>query len=192
MIIKGHGPWLIMLNLQKNSKLGFTLIELLVVIAIISILASVVLASLRTAREKSKVARAEADVYSLFIAAQNLLNDTGNFPYGCPTNAMYDPTGRLDHSGSGLVSKPPVGNSFWPGYMPHPCTWTAQEIALWNGPYVQGNVLEDPWGNGYIVDYDYFGNSGCPPKPDGVAIASSGRDGILYNCDDPVRYLYIP
>lgn len=71
----------------KKATKGFTLIELLVVIAIIGILASVVLASLQTAREKSRDTKRIADVNQIKLALE-LYNDTnGAYPAG-PYAAM--------------------------------------------------------------------------------------------------------
>jgi len=63
----------------KRNK-GFTLIELLVVIAIIGILTSVVLASVNSARIKSRDARRAADMHEIFTALNMYFLDYGYLP----------------------------------------------------------------------------------------------------------------
>ena len=59
---------------------GFTLIELLVVIAIIGILSSIVLASLNTARLKSRDARRVADIKQIQLAMQLFYDASSTYP----------------------------------------------------------------------------------------------------------------
>jgi len=64
-----------------KSNRGFTLIELLVVIAIIGILSSVVLASLNSARQKSRDARRVADIKQIQLALELYADGTaGEYP----------------------------------------------------------------------------------------------------------------
>lgn len=89
----------------KNTQ-GFTLIELLVVIAIIGMLSSVVLASLQTARQKSRDARRISDLRQLQLVVESYANDHGGrFPStsgvwrggapGCYGGHGYDATGYI-------------------------------------------------------------------------------------------------
>ncbi len=64
----------------KNKMRGFTLIELLVVIAIIGILSSVVLASLSTARQKSRDAKRISDIGQVQLAAELFFDATSSYP----------------------------------------------------------------------------------------------------------------
>lgn len=66
--------------LINNQKGGFTLIELLVVIAIISLLSSVVLASLSTARTKARDAKRAADVKNVQLALEMYYDANGMYP----------------------------------------------------------------------------------------------------------------
>lgn len=65
---------------QKNSA-GFTLIELLVVIAIISLLSSIVLASLNSARVKARDAQRASNVHQLKLALESYYYDNGFYPF---------------------------------------------------------------------------------------------------------------
>ena len=70
------------MNFIKNFKKGFTLIELLVVVAIIGILASVVLASLNSARGKGADAAVKANLSGIRASAELYYDGTGSNSYG--------------------------------------------------------------------------------------------------------------
>lgn len=65
---------------RKNK--GFTLIELLVVVAIISLLSSIVMASLSSARSKSRDARRKSDLHQVQNALALYYNTNGLYPGG--------------------------------------------------------------------------------------------------------------
>ncbi len=69
-----------MMHLRSRYTKAFTLIELLVVISIISLLASIVLASLNSARAKARDARRESDIHNLQIAIQLYYDTNGEYP----------------------------------------------------------------------------------------------------------------
>lgn len=84
------------------SRKGFTLIELLVVISIISLLASVVLASLNSARVKARDTRRSADINQLVTVLQFYYNDNNSFP---PTSGAQGGWACLGHGDAGTCWK---------------------------------------------------------------------------------------
>jgi len=71
---------------KSSDNAGFTLIELLVVIAIIGMLASVILASLNTARLKARDARRLSDIKEIQTALALYFDDQS--PVSYPTTSL--------------------------------------------------------------------------------------------------------
>jgi hypothetical protein len=145
-----------------------------------------VLASLSGTREQAKVTAAESELNSIRVGIQQLINATGKWPNGCPAGEVNNPSANLDAPSSGLVSQPSVG--LVDG---GPCEWTSEDVNQeWNGPYVKTDDLNDPWGNSYRFDPDYYQYRDCSTKPQGQTIPVVMSEGPTktapgyYDCDD--------
>ena len=102
------------MNFYKN-KSGFTLIELLVVIAIITLLSSVVFASLNSAREKGRDAKRLSDIHQVQLALElYAVNNDGAYPSTGDMHNVYVDTGCPQS-----ITAPDVKTANWvPGLVP--------------------------------------------------------------------------
>lgn len=83
----------------KSTRRGFTLIELLVVIAIIGILSSVVIASMNSARRKSRDARRISDIANIKTALEMYYDGNQEYPEALSSLApQYIPSEPKDPS----------------------------------------------------------------------------------------------
>jgi general secretion pathway protein G len=160
---------------MKNRARGFTLIELLAIIAIISLLFSFLLASLNNAREKARVAQAQATVNQLRRAITVLAEDTGEWP---------------GHKTIDVVESGATGNEIWDLSTPNAgIIATDGAYTGWNGPYIS-TVKLDPWGNPYFFDTDYDIDPSASVL-DAAVVGSFGPNGQGQNIYDSYDIIHI-
>jgi prepilin-type N-terminal cleavage/methylation domain-containing protein len=87
----------------KMNKKGFTLVELLIVVAIIGILAAIVIVSLNSARDRTRVASLQSTMASIVTLAALCVNDGGN---------VVDPTNG--QGGGNICSSTAITAETWP------------------------------------------------------------------------------
>ncbi len=150
-------------------KLGFTLIELLVVIAIIGVLASIVLASLNTARRKSRDARRVTDLKQLQLALELFYDGqtTPAYPASTANCSVADPRGLQALAPTYIPTIPHDPNAGAPNCYAY-ATIAAPILA-----YHLGALLEAP-----ITDALFTGDRDCNS---GVAGGATGCGATIYN-----------
>ncbi len=141
---------------HRRGEKGFTLIELLVVIAIIGILATIVLVSLNTARQKARDVRRVSDMRQVALALEMYYDDNTDTGYpGSSGSNQWTPCG-----GSNALE-----NALETDYMASvPCDPGSNIYEYWvatdNQSYVLNATLEDS--NNPALDDDVDGTPlGC-------------------------------
>ena len=152
------------------QRRGFTLIELLVVIAIIGILSTIVLASLNTARMKSRDARRLSDIKQLQLALAVYADaNGGGYPLRLsvlsPQYISVEPTDPVSGAEYLYVALYPSGSGLGPA-----CTSGTS--------YHLGAILEDPTNQYLATDGDFF--SASSPDPGGLYCLGSTSGADFY------------
>ncbi|MBV9349876.1 MAG: prepilin-type N-terminal cleavage/methylation domain-containing protein [Patescibacteria group bacterium] len=155
--------------MEIKTKRGFTLIELLVVIAIIGILSSVVLASLNTARLKSRDTRRVADIKQLQLALALYFDSNGAYPTSLgPLKPTYIATLPSDPLTSGAANLCSAGTE----------SGCYKYSALGSGTtcssYHLGATLEDGTNQALNSDVDAAAGTACT----GSAADFAGTDPV--------------
>ena len=125
------------LTKAKRTESGFTLIEILVVIAILGILATIGLASFKTAQMRSRDAQRKSDLRQLSSALEIYYNDYEKYP------------GSLNGR---VLGCPSTTNT--------PCDWNNDSIFQDGETIYIRSMPEDPSSSlyyYYVVDADYQG-----------------------------------
>ena len=156
----------------KNNK-GFTLIELLVVIAIVSLLSSVIFASVNSAREKAKKAKARQEILLIVQAAEHargeyngtLMQVTGSYCTACAAD-------REDNE-----------------QMAPRLITALQNIIARGGNVYQGidKAVIDPWGQVYYLDENEGEYSSSDCRRDYIR-ARKGGNSVFYRFSYFTKY----
>jgi len=163
-----------MKNTRRNS---FTLMEMVVVLAVIAVLAAIIVPNAFQAIEKSKVARAIADIRAIKHAAEMFHSDTGLWP----GSQWGDMSAYGDH-----LSPAEYGEGFVTAPIVHDGDARSQNlVSNWDGPYLQ-RWSNTPWAMPYMWDYNNWDSNGDGIAFEHIVWLDLAHSGAVYNQNQKV------
>lgn len=187
---------------RARQQRGFTLLEITIVVAVMAILGLILAPAIVSFLNQSRLARAENDVRTIADAVVEFVKDNGFHPQwadgqrGERIQLLVSP-GALGEAQPGaeswlntqpgsidLISNQLVNNRPSFGATGYPLKQALSGTG-WNGPYLASHLLEDPWGNRYVINVEHLSNSIDSMESDGVQekravwVLSAGPDGIF-------------
>ena len=196
-----------MRNPRTTDRGGFTLIEIVIAVAIVAIFAAAISPMVFRHLEDAKVSRAQNETETISTALLGYYKDTGKWPFtnadGPTSNAIYRvisstvlPTtagagagtnaarwgtwGAAKNLGDYLYYNNADDDTSPTGVNANEAgeDWTTTGRTAWKGPYVDDYELNDPWGNGYVVNARYFpGGNYAGAIRHKVFVLSAGPNG---------------
>ncbi len=162
------------MNIHKH--LGFTILELLIVVTIIGVLATIVLTSLGSSRDKAREARAYIE-----------LNQLRSTVAGAQINVSQTLLAMNSPAGNGTFDSCPTSTNLASLSSSHACVadWRAaiDTIIANHEPSQDSSAFyEDAWGSPYLLDEneDEIPANRCRRD----TITSVGSDKIAFTADD--------
>lgn len=146
----GHGSRKTALPVFREA--GFTLLEILIVLTIIALVAAFVGPRLMAQLDRSKVTAAKVQIRSLTSSLETMRLDLGRYPTEAEGLVM-------------LVEAPSPTN---------------EDAALWQGPYLETDVPNDPWGRAYV----YRAPATLEARPLVISLGADGAEGGTGNAAD--------
>ena len=191
---------------QTNRK-GFTLIEIVIAVAIVAVFAAAISPMVFRHLEDAKVGKATNETETIATAVLSYYKDVGKWPVtrangpsgnaadrvvssttvpnsagaGAATGAAgWGSTGTIKQLGDYLYynnadndSSPTGANADQPG-----ADWPTTGVGSWRGPYLDSYYVDDPWGNAYVINSQYFpGGSYTGTVRHRVYVLSAGPNG---------------
>lgn len=138
---RGAGMALTRARRRRSAQAGYSLLELMIVLVILGLLGALVGPQLLSRLDTSKVQTTETQVRQLKAALDVVRLDLGRYP--------------TPEEGLAMLVTPPADPDL---------------RARWHGPYLEGDLPKDPWGNAYV-----FGPTSRPNQP--FALYSNGPTG---------------
>lgn len=159
--------------MYRRTERGFSIIELLIVIAILGTLSAVVIFSLTTARNKSKYARARADIDHI-IKASMMAQGTQGTMIAVTGSGCSDCSCRSGNMRN--VSASHACYVAWSNALNNIASAAGQEFATVVA------LTRDPWGSPYCLDENE--REGGPTNCSADTLRSLGPNGLYGDSDD--------